>query len=58
MEFVSPINQKDKKCEFIVFRVMIESKTRVGVIVGFYLEMWNWKVVTSEKGLRLCRSKI
>lgn len=50
--------RRRKKSEFLVFKVMIESKTRVGVIVGFFLEMWNRKVVTSKEGLRLCRRTI
>lgn len=39
-------------------RVIMESKTRVEVIVGFYLEMGDRKRVMSMVGLRLCRSKI
>jgi hypothetical protein len=40
---VYSIIQKDKKSEPLVLRIAIELKTRVGVILEFFLELWIWE---------------
>jgi hypothetical protein len=37
----------------VVFRIAIELKTRVGVILDFCLVVWIWELVMGKKSLEL-----